>query len=74
MHQLSYFNLVVLILTAVSISFVLYYSGTIMTSTPEQNKQLFGVVLTEEQLQFKGWSWSGMPIFIAGAMNMFEGN
>ena len=74
MSGIAKVNTVVIILTLVSIGIVIYYSSAIINNSEKENLEQFNLVVTDKDESYKYWDSSMLPLFMAGVMNVYEGN
>ena len=68
-------NTVIMILSLVSVSIIIYYSSQIMHMDRKTALEDYDVLIKDEdRVSYKMWDWGQFPLFIAGVMNLYEGN
>ena len=69
----AFVNGVIMVLTLISMAFVLYSSFKIYGQTAVENKQQFDLTIPNNK-DYKYWDWSALAVFMCGFQNIYEGN
>lgn len=75
LRSLAFVNSVIMIMTLVSISIVIYYCCTIYKLTPDEIIEVYGLenVAPPDHL-YRSWDPSRLALFLVGFQNVYEGN